>query len=123
MIIMNLFHEEEDYMTKLFGESSFLQEEHFEYQISKYLANKTELNKIDISSFLLNIKEFPYLYEEMVNVLMEGFTDYKKENLITINGYNINTIMEKEHVKLYEAYVYMMNLAKGFEYDLITTII
>ena len=31
MIIMNLFHEEEDYMTKLFGESSFLQEEHFEY--------------------------------------------------------------------------------------------
>lgn len=122
-IILDKYEIEYDFVLDRMIELNSEAEEHFEYQISKYLANKTELNKIDISSFLLNIKEFPDLYEEMINVLIEGFTDYKKENLITINGYNINTIMEKEHVKLYEAYIYMMNLAKGFEYDLITTII
>lgn len=119
-IILDKYEIEYDFVLDRMIELNSEAEEHFEYQISKYLTSTKELSKIDVSSFLLNIKEFPELYEEMINVLTESFSDYNKENLITINGYNINTIMEKEHIKLYKAYIYMINLAQGFEYNLIT---
>lgn len=106
-----------DYLNNLNEEAK----EYFKNHITKYLINKTELTKTDIDGFMLNIEKYPDLYEEMVNVLITGLDNYNKEDLITIDGHNIHTIIEKECVKLYEAYTIMINLKNGFKYELITT--
>ena len=106
-----------DYLNDLNEEAK----EYFKHQIMKYLINKTDLDKSYIDDFMLNIEKHPDLYEEMVNVLITGLDKYNKDNLITIDGHNIHTIIEKECVKLYEAYTIMINLKNGFKYELITT--